>query len=84
MSNLVKLREALERETQDVYVRFGEKLRKAREARELSQSDLARSVCLNRCTVNKIEKGTQRILLHDVLTLAEFLKLDLNSLKPKP
>lgn len=59
-----------------IYRVFGSRLREAREQADVTQEELARRVDLSRTSITNIEKGRQRILLHQVLNLAGALNVD--------
>jgi transcriptional regulator with XRE-family HTH domain len=64
------------------YRRFGAVLRQRRLAARLTQEDLASRLGLNRTTVVNIEKGRQRIALHQLLVLADVLGCEPLALLP--
>jgi len=55
---------------QPIYVLIGAKIVHTREAIGWTQQDLAKRIGLTRASVANIETGRQRILLHDVETIA--------------
>lgn len=55
---------------QPIYILVGAKIAHMREALGWNQADLARRIGLTRASVANIETGRQRILLHDVETIA--------------
>lgn len=65
-----------------LYRVFGSRLRALREEKSVTQEELARRVDLSRTSITNIEKGRQRIMLHQVLELAEALDADLGALIP--
>lgn len=65
-----------------IYRVFGSRLREAREQADVTQEELARRVDLSRTSITNIEKGRQRILLHQVLNLAGALNVDPAQLMP--
>lgn len=54
------------KEMESIYLAFGSRIRRIREALGLDQGELAKRVGLNRTSITNIEAGRQRILLHDV------------------
>jgi transcriptional regulator with XRE-family HTH domain len=65
-----------------LYRVFGSRLRALREEKSVTQEELARRVDLSRTSITNIEKGRQRIMLHQVVELAEALKTDVGALIP--
>src|SRR5437879_1262354 len=65
-----------------LYRVFGSRLRALREEKSVTQEELARRVDLSRTSITNIEKGRQRIMLHQVVELAEALDADLEALIP--
>ena len=53
------------------YKDFGQRLRKARKAANLTQMDLAKWVGLSRSSITNIEKGRQHIHLHTFMVISE-------------
>jgi DNA-binding XRE family transcriptional regulator len=71
-------------EEQDVfYTRLGELVRRRRRERHLTQEKLAELWNLNRTTVVNIEKGRQRISVHQVVVLANHLGCQVQDLIPQ-
>lgn len=64
------------------YKRVGEKIRRKRKERGLSQEGLAKAINLKRPSISNIEKGRQNLLLHTFYDIAETLGSDANSLLP--
>jgi transcriptional regulator with XRE-family HTH domain len=61
-----------------VYLEIGNRIERLREAKGLSQSELARRLrkCgLGRAAVSNIESGRQRLMLHVLLEIAEVLEV---------
>ncbi len=56
-----------------LYSLFGSRVRALRERRQVTQEELARRVDLSRTSITNIEKGRQRVLLHQILDLANAL-----------
>jgi len=65
------------------YVEFGQRLGEARERAGLTQGALARRVGLSRTSVVNIEKGRQRVLLHQLSRFSDVLSVDPSVLLPK-
>lgn len=57
------------------YVLFGEAVRDARLALEMTQEELAAKVGLVRASIANIETGRQRVLLSDLFDFAKALRL---------
>ena len=55
----------------EVYGRLGDAIRRRRDAAGMSQASLGSRVGLGRTSITNIEKGTQSILLHQFLEIAE-------------
>ncbi|HEV2800972.1 MAG TPA: ImmA/IrrE family metallo-endopeptidase [Pyrinomonadaceae bacterium] len=65
-----------------LYFQIGEKIRTGRERSQLTQEDLARKVGLTRTSITNIEKGQQRVQVHTLYTIAEFLDISIYELLP--
>jgi transcriptional regulator with XRE-family HTH domain len=65
-----------------IYREFGAKVRKSRNAVELTQDVLAERVGLSRTSITNIESGRQKILLHQFFLLAEALSVSPQALLP--
>lgn len=65
-----------------IYRVFGSRLRELREQKSVTQEELARRVDLSRTSITNIEKGRQRVMLHQMVELAEALDADPLSLLP--
>lgn len=60
----------------DTLVKFGERLRKIRTDRKISQEALAHKADLDRTYVSGVERGTRNISLINICKLAEALNVD--------
>jgi transcriptional regulator with XRE-family HTH domain len=70
--------------SQPFYQMFGSRLRALREKRNVTQEELGRRVDLSRTSIVNIEKGRQRILLHQIVEIAGALDARPVELLPKP
>ena len=59
-----------------IYRVFGSRVREAREKAEVTQEELGRRVALSRTSITNIEKGRQRILLHQLVDFAKALEVE--------
>jgi transcriptional regulator with XRE-family HTH domain len=66
-----------------VYPRFGARLRSERRMAGLTQEDLAVRLGLSRTTVVNIERGRQRIALHQLLQIADAVGCEVLHLLPE-
>lgn len=64
------------------YREFGKHLHDARSATGLSQEALGTAVGLNRTSISNIEKGRQRLLMHQLPVLARILGVSVGDLLP--
>lgn len=64
------------------YREFGERLHDARTEARVSQEALGRVVGLNRTSISNIEKGRQRLLVHQLPVLARALSTTIEQLLP--
>ena len=64
----------------DFYVRLGQRIKKHREGRRMTQESLAQKVGLGRTSVTNIEKGSQQILAHQAVLFAKALEIDVDQL----
>jgi transcriptional regulator with XRE-family HTH domain len=62
---------------------FGSRVRALREKRNVTQEELGRRVDLSRTSIVNIEKGRQRILLHQIVDIAGALDAKPGELLPK-
>ncbi len=67
-----------------VYKLLGERLAHLRGERDVTQEDLGTFAGLTRASIANIEKGRQRIFLHQLYHFALFLRVDLRDLLPEP
>jgi transcriptional regulator with XRE-family HTH domain len=65
-----------------LYVELGRLVRAHRDRVGLSQADLGRRVGLSRTSVTNIERGRQKILVHQLLSLAQALDVGVEALLP--
>jgi transcriptional regulator with XRE-family HTH domain len=63
---------------------FGDRVRELRENRSVTQEELARRVQLSRASITNIEKGRQRVLLHQMINIADALDAKPSELMPSP
>ena len=66
-----------------IYRVFGSRLRELREKASVTQEELAKRVDLSRTSITNIEKGRQRVLLHQFVDLAEALNVEPTALMPE-
>ena len=64
------------------YEEFGERLREAREAVDLTQRALAERVRMTRSSIANIEAGRHRVLIHQAVELADALGVSVEELLP--
>ena len=57
-------------------MKYGEKIRNAREDMDLSQSDMAKLIPMNQSNYSKIERGIQEPSLEQLRRICQILKLD--------
>jgi transcriptional regulator with XRE-family HTH domain len=67
-----------------VYKLIGERLAKLREERATTQEDLGMFAGLTRASIANIEKGRQRVFLHQLYRFADYLGVKLTDLLPDP
>ncbi len=65
-----------------LYQLFGNRVRELREEKNVTQEELARRVDLSRTSITNIEKGRQRILLHQLVDIAAALDAKPQDLMP--
>lgn len=67
----------------ELYRKFGRRLAELRNNAKLTQSDFARKIGISRASVANIERGEQRVYLHQLLSVADALNLNgLDTLVP--
>jgi len=64
----------------DIYARIGAEIRQRREGRGLSQAQLAERIGVGRTTITMIERGSQALLVHQLLDIASALRTDVTNL----
>ncbi len=67
-----------------LYRRFGELVRQHRRALRLTQEKVGSRVGLSRTSITNIEKGRQKVLLHQLYDLAAAIETTPASLLPEP
>lgn len=65
-----------------IYRVFGSRVRELREAKGITQEELGRSIELSRTSITNIEKGRQRVMLHQMVEIADALDEDVSKLMP--
>lgn len=68
--------------TKRLYLELGVRVRRRREARHLTQDELASAVGVSRSSIANIERGRQHAPVHLLFQLAEELKVDVGELLP--
>ncbi len=68
---------------ESIYPQVGQKMRKLRMERRLSQKDLAQAIGLSRTSVVNIERGRQKILLHTLYDIADVFEVPVTELLPE-
>ena len=67
---------------ESVEVRFGRRLREVREARNLSQEELAAKAGVHRTYVGLLERGERNVTLRTIERLADALSVGMAELMP--
>lgn len=67
-----------------LYRVFGSRVRALREEKNVTQEELAKRVDLSRTSITNIEKGRQRVLLHQMVEIAQALDAEPTQLIPGP
>ena len=57
----------------EVYQMVGERVRAERKRQRITQDELASSIGLTRTSITNIEKGRQKVLLHTLVQIADYL-----------
>lgn len=65
-----------------IYRLFGSRVRALREEKNVTQEELAKRVDLSRTSITNIEKGRQRVLLHQMVEIANALESTPTALIP--
>jgi transcriptional regulator with XRE-family HTH domain len=65
-----------------LYKEVGRAIRDTRIRRKFTQADLASAVSLSRTSINNIEKGRQRFLLHTLYAVGQKLSVEPTELLP--
>lgn len=65
-----------------LYSILGERIRKRREEKEISQIDLSNKISLGRTSISNIEKGRQQPPLHVIYSICDAIDIDVQSLLP--
>ena len=60
-------------DVEDIYRTIAARIRQLREARGFTQQDLAEATGLSRPAVVNIETGRQRIMVHHIIAVSDFL-----------
>lgn len=68
---------------EDLYKAVGQQIRRIREERQLTQSELASLVSLTRSSITNIEQGRQKLLLHTLYDIATALAVKPSDLLPE-
>ncbi|MEW8350289.1 MAG: helix-turn-helix transcriptional regulator [Candidatus Thiodiazotropha taylori] len=68
--------------TEFPYPEVGARIKQYRNAKQITQEELAKGVGISRASLANIESGRQRVLLHQLYGFAEQLGLDLFQLIP--
>ena len=73
---------SLDKSRRELYELVGRNVKKARQALNLTQEELALRVNMTRTSVTNIEKGRQKLLLHTLCDLALAMKVPVVQLMP--
>jgi len=68
---------------EDLYKAVGQRIRRIREERQLTQAELASLVSLTRSSITNIEQGRQKLLLHTLYDIATALAVKSSDLLPE-
>jgi transcriptional regulator with XRE-family HTH domain len=66
-----------------LYKAVGQRIRRIREERQLTQAELASLVSLTRSSITNIEQGRQKLLLHTLYDIATALAVKPSDLLPE-
>jgi transcriptional regulator with XRE-family HTH domain len=64
------------------YERIGQRVREAREARDLSQEELGAALGYTATAISYFEAGSRKVRIEDLHRIAQFLDVDLDYLLP--
>jgi transcriptional regulator with XRE-family HTH domain len=64
---------AVKQDCLQVYQAVGERIRAERKKQKITQDELASQVGLTRTSITNVEKGKQKLLLHTLVQIADFL-----------
>jgi transcriptional regulator with XRE-family HTH domain len=67
---------------ENLYRLVGERIRRLRDDAGLTQEDLAKKVGLKRTSITNVERGRQRLPLHQMVMIADQLGAELRDLVP--
>jgi transcriptional regulator with XRE-family HTH domain len=67
----------------EIYAQFGQLVREHRQALGMKQGALAEALGLSRTSITNIERGRQRIQLHQIFAVAEALAIEVDILLPR-
>ncbi len=65
-----------------LYLLLGQKIRKARSDRDVTQEELSKKLSVTGATISYIEKGAQSVSVHLLYEIAEALGMEIHSLIP--
>ncbi len=68
--------------SENLYRLVGERVQRLRKRADLTQEGLAARVSMTRTSITNLEKGRQKLPLHQLLHVAEALDVDLKDLIP--
>lgn len=68
--------------SENLYRLVGERVQRLRRKADLTQEGLANRVSMTRTSITNLEKGRQKLPLHQLLHVAEALDVDLKDLIP--
>lgn len=79
---MTAMKPIIETRNEAFYMQIGLNVKRAREARKLTQQQLGDRVNLSRTSVTNLERGRQKILVHTLADLAAALKTSVSELIP--